>query len=109
MLSLCNLIFFVETYGSDWNDMVQHYKVKEDFFIAIASINLTSYLQSYLYMSNAKTAPQSHLRLRAGRKHFKTFCDLNAQDKKTFFYLHALAFKYLFKRWLKATERSSSD
>ena len=88
--------------------MVLHYKQKEDFFIAIASINLTSYLNSYLYMTNAATAPRSHLRLRADRKQFKTFCDLNAQDKQTFFYLQGYAFLYLFTMWRKQTEFSTS-
>ena len=104
ILSLCNLVFFAENSQKYMQEMMAHYKQREDFFIAIASINLTSYLTSYLYMSNAEMVPRSHLRLRAGRSHFKTFCDLNAQDKKSFFHLHSLAFRYLFNMWRKQTE-----
>ena len=82
---------------------------KEDFFLAIASINLTSYMQSYLYMNEGVNVPSSHTRVRATRSHFKTFCEVNAQTKKAFFVLHSLAFMYMFTLWRKMVDQNTNS
>ena len=81
---------------------------KEDFFLAISSINLTSFMMSYFYMNQHVNVPSSHKRIRATRVHFKNFCDLNAQSKRTFFVLHGLAFVYLFTLWRKMADQNKS-
>ena len=80
---------------------------KEDFFLAISSINLTSFMMSYFYMNQNVNVPNSHLRIRATRANFKTFCDLNAQSKSTFFVIHSLAFVYLFTKWRKMADQNT--
>ena len=71
---------------------------KEDFFMAISSINLTSRLMSYLHMNEGKNMPGSH-DIRSTRLQFKLFAELLSQSKLAFFELQSLAFVYLFYLW----------
>ena len=66
-------------------------------------------MQSYFYMNQGVNVPTSHLRLRATRSNFKTFCDLNAQSKKAFFVLHSLAFMYMFSLWRKMVDQNTNS
>ena len=75
---------------------------KEDFFMAISSINLTSRLMSFLHMNDGKNMPGSHAR-RATRLQFKLFAELLSQSKLVFFELQSLAFLYLFHFWRQRT------
>jgi len=51
ILSLLCLIYFSSEFKEQFELMKQSYKEKEDFFLAISSINLTSFMQSYFYMN----------------------------------------------------------
>ena len=77
--------------------------------MAIASINLTSYMQTYLFMNEGVNVPSSHTRIRASRSHFKTFCAVNAQTKKAFFVLHSLAFMHMFALWRKMVDQNTNS
>ena len=73
-------------------------KETQTWFTAISSIIVTSQLKTYFHLSN-EAMPLPHSSLKADRPQFKNFCRLNAISKKTFFELHNLAFKMLFRVW----------
>jgi hypothetical protein len=60
---------------------------QKDWLLAIKSINLTSYLVSYLYMSKGHS-PAEHDRVKAGRRAFKNFSRMNSKEGRAFFELY---------------------
>ena len=103
-------ILYLATECQDQFELVKQSGLeKEDFFLAIASINLTSYLQSYFFMNEGVNVPSSHTRIRATRSHFKTFCEINAQSKKAFFVIHSLAYMYMFQLWRKMVDQNGNS
>ena len=57
LLSLVCLFYFVQEHKRDFNEIKENCLEKEDFYLAISSINLTSYLQSYFYMNRHMNMP----------------------------------------------------
>ena len=106
-MSLLCLNYLVKECNEQFMMMKRSGQEKEDFFVAISSVNLTSYMMSYLYMNQGTNMPTSHYRVRAGRPQFKTFCDLNAQSKSAFFVLHSLAFIHMFTLWRKLADANT--
>lgn len=60
----------------------------------------------YFYL-NKEPISDEHKKLRAGRKQFKNFCTLNADDKKTFFEIHCHAFRFLYILWCRESDKES--
>lgn len=75
LLSLLSLYYFAKYRGHLFESMKQSCVEKEDFWLAISSINLTSRLMSYLHMNAGKNMPSSH-NVRAGRLQFKLYSEL---------------------------------
>mmetsp|Transcript_25046 Transcript_25046/g.24519 ORF Transcript_25046/g.24519 Transcript_25046/m.24519 type:complete len:98 (+) Transcript_25046:33-326(+) len=48
---------------------------------------------------NKESVPDDGLKVQAGRREFKSFCKLNALNKKTFFEIHCYAFRFLYLLW----------
>ena len=97
ILSLLVLTYFCRTEKSLFDEMRQ----RSDWFLAISSVNISSTLLTYLYLSTEPVA-FSHMKLKAGRVHIKNFARLNAKDKKTLFELHNLIFRSLFANWKRS-------
>ena len=57
LLSLLCLVYFAKEHTDQFQIMKQSYIEKEDFFLAISSINLTSFMMSYLYMNENVNVP----------------------------------------------------
>ena len=71
---------------------------------AISSINVTHSLMIYLHMNQGNLAP-SMKKYQASQSQFKNFCRLNMFSKRTFFELNSFGLRYLFKVWLRQSQK----
>ena len=102
------LTYFAKTEASLFSEMKQHAEKREDWFIAISSINVTSQLMTYLHLST-ELVPLSHLKLTAARPQFKNFARLNSKEKRTFFELHNCSFRLLFAIWQRMVAQNGNS
>jgi len=102
-LSLMCLVYFSKYQREELDKIRQISNAREDFFIAISSINLTSRLMSYLHMNSHMNMPASHNLLRAGRLQFKLFSKILSESKQAFFVLQSKSFLYLFYHWIRTS------
>jgi hypothetical protein len=79
ILGLQCLLYFVRNFNTEFQAMRQDTSTSF-FFFAITSINATHMLIVYLYL-NKENVSKDAMRLRAGRKQVKRFCQLNALSK----------------------------
>lgn len=109
-LSLLSLIYFVENYPAEFDELAKCTKDQEElmWLTAISSINITHNIVIYLYLNEGEVAPSS-TKLRAGRIQFKKFCKLNYMNKKTFFELNSFCLRHLYKTWIDLVNITKKD
>ena len=78
LLSLLSLVYLVKNYRKQFDGIRKVCEAKDDFSIAISSINLTSHLMSYLHMNEGKQMMASHYRVQASRSQSKLFYQMQS-------------------------------
>ena len=106
ILSLMCLVFLVENYPTQWEEMVASGSDESKMWLlAISSINITHNLIVYFHMHDYEV-PEHYKKVVAGRAQFKKFCHLNYITKKAFFELHRFALMHLHYEWLILVKHS---
>ena len=105
-MSLLCLHYMVDNYRQEWDRITRAGKEEEHlmWLTAISSINITHSLLIYLHINQGNLAP-SMVKIRASQSKFKNFCRLNMFNKRTFFEIHCFGLRYLFKVWMRQSEK----
>mgnify|MGYP001572005656 CR=1 FL=1 len=58
---------------------------------------------------NKEPISEENKKVRASREEFKNFCQLNSHNKKTFYELNCITFKFLYLLWSRESNKNSEE